>query len=154
MTMRQRPSSLQYNSPPPSVSIHLRRGDYVSDPWAFHTMGPLPVKYYYKAIDYMSKKLSDPCFYIFSDDLDWVKDNIKIEAPVSFVEIANGTKDYLELDIMSKCSHNIIANSSFSWWGAFLNQNPDKIVIAPAQWVIADEINKRIELQLPSWIKM
>ncbi len=137
-----------------SVSLHIRRGDYISDPKAGSFMGVLPLEYYNKAIRYISQHLKDPSYYIFSDELDWVKDNLKSDAPMQFVDVEGGNKDYIELDMMSRCSHNVIANSSFSWWGAFLNRNPDKIVIAPDKWVIPPDINTRIQLQFPSWVKL
>ncbi|MEJ7737941.1 MAG: alpha-1,2-fucosyltransferase [Chitinophagaceae bacterium] len=137
-----------------SVSLHIRRGDYITDPNAYNFMGVMPVEYYYTAMNYIIEKGIRPSFYIFSDDLDWVRDNIKVHAPLTCVDLDGGNKDYIELDLMSKCRHNIIANSSFSWWGAFLNRNPGKIVIAPSQWVKPEEVNKKIELQFPSWIKM
>ncbi len=138
---------------PASVSIHIRRGDYVTDREAYALMGLLPLDYYYKAVQYINTRLKDPVFYIFSDDLQWVKDNLKINGLVTYVD-TEGSKDYIQMDIMSKCLNNIIANSSFSWWAAFLNRNPDKIVIAPFNWVVPQDVNKRIELQFPSWIKM
>lgn len=137
-----------------SVSIHIRRGDYITDRKAYELMGLLPPEYYYKAIEYINSKLRDPAFYVFSDDLDWVKDNLKLHGSINYVDMEEGGTDYIELDVMSKCNHNIIANSSFSWWAAFLNQNPDKIVIAPDKWVLPKEINKRVELQFPTWIKI
>lgn len=134
-----------------SVSIHIRRGDYITDT----LMGMLKLEYYKDAVDYMNAKLNNPSYYIFSDDLNWAKDNLKINRSVTYIDLEAGSKyDYVELDLMSKCYHNIIANSSFSWWGAFLNRNPDKIVIAPRNWVVRPEINARIQLQFPSWIKM
>jgi len=137
-----------------SVSIHIRRGDYVSDSNNLNFFGTLPMQYYYDAVNYINKNIQTPKFYIFSDDLNWVKDNFKINAPITFVDIEGGTKDYLELDAMSKCRHNIIANSSFSWWGAFLNKNTDKIIIAPKSWVVREDINKDIQIQFPEWIKL
>jgi hypothetical protein len=137
-----------------SVSIHIRRGDYITDTVANNLMGVLPLSYYHQAIKYMSEQVIAPNFYIFSDDLNWAADHLKIVAPVTFVDMAGGSKDYLELDLMSRCTHNIIANSSFSWWGAFLNQHPGKIVIGPQNWVKQPEINKEINLLFPQWIKM
>jgi len=102
----------------------------------------------------MNSKINNPHYFIFSDDLSWARENVKITAPVTFVDFKDNSKDTVELNLMSKCYHNIIANSSFSWWGAFLNTNPGKIVIAPANWVVDKEKNKKIQLQFPSWIKL
>ena len=135
----------------PSISVHIRRGDYISDPDANKLMGILPLEYYNKAIKYIIQNVKNPSFYFFSDDLEWVKKNIKIDYPVYYIE---GNPDYIDLELMRKCHHNIIANSSFSWWGAFLNRNPNKIVIAPKQWVLPDNINKKIHIQFPEWIKL
>jgi hypothetical protein len=137
-----------------SVSLHIRRGDYLTDKEASQLMGVLPLAYYYNAVDYIKTNIQDPVIYVFSDDLQWASDNLKTNLPIKFIDIENGKKDYIELDIMSKCHHHIIANSSFSWWGAFLNRNPDKIVIAPKNWVTVPEINKNVEIQFPNWIKL
>jgi len=137
-----------------SVSLHVRRGDYITDRDAYNFMGVMPLAYYHQAINYIIAKGIKPSFYVFSDDLDWVKDNIQVNAPLTCVDLHGGQKDYVELDLMSKCRHNIIANSSFSWWGAFLNQNPGKIVIAPAQWVKPEDVNRKIELVFPTWTKI
>jgi hypothetical protein len=137
-----------------SVSIHVRRGDYITDIDANNLMGVLPITYYNDAIRYIKNKVNHPCFYIFSDDLDWVKKNMRIDAPTVLVDIEDGNKDYIELDVMSRCKHNIIANSSFSWWGAFLNKHPAKIVIAPSKWVVPKAANDKINLQLPNWVTL
>ena len=137
-----------------SVSLHIRRGDYITDKQANNLMGILPLTYYQRAIEHIKGKIKTPSFYIFSDDLDWAKDNLKIDAPVSFADIDGGSKDYLELDLMSSCRHQIVANSSFSWWGAFLNRNPSKIVVSPAQWVKQEEINNKTFLHFPAWVKL
>jgi hypothetical protein len=137
-----------------SVSIHIRRGDYMTDSEANKMMGVLPLAYYHQAVAYIRKHVSNPRFYIFSDDLNWAADNLKPEGPVILMDIANGKKDYIELDMMSKCRHNIIANSTFSWWAAFTNRNPGKIVIGPKNWVTVPQINAEIDLLFPEWIKM
>ena len=139
---------------PSSVAIHVRRGDYVSDTNTYNFMGVLPVAYYNQAISYIGRRVPSPVYYVFSDDPEWAKCHLKADAPLHFVTIADGSKDYLELDLMSKCRHNIIANSSFSWWGAFLNNHPGKIVVAHNKWVIPDDVNARIKLQFPSWVKL
>lgn len=136
-----------------SVAVHIRRGDYITDPSAHNFMGVLPVSYYTEAIKYLRVKITNPRFYFFSDDLDWVRENLITGDDMEVIEVKDG-KDYIDLDLMSKCAHNIIANSSFSWWGAFLNRNPDKIVVAPAQWVVPADINRKIELVFPTWIKL
>lgn len=137
-----------------SISIHIRRGDYVSDPNNLNWFGVMPISYYQNAISYMDQHVKNPVYFVFSDDLDWAERNLSIKAPVVFVDIDGGKKDYLELYAMSKCRHNIIANSSFSWWAAFLNKNEDKKIIAPKTWLAVEELNKKVTIQMPSWIKM
>ncbi|RYY07002.1 MAG: alpha-1,2-fucosyltransferase [Sphingobacteriaceae bacterium] len=136
---------------PNSIAVHIRRGDYVSDPGANYLMGVLPVDYYNKAISYIKQKVTNPAFYFFSDDLDWVKQNIHTNASNYYVD---GNPDYVDLDLMRHCKHQVIANSTFSWWGAFLNRNSAKIVIAPYQWSPRADVNKNIHLQFPDWIKL
>ena len=137
-----------------SVSIHIRRGDYITDCEANKTMGVLPMSYYYNAISNVMQNVPNARFYIFSDDLNWAADHLKIDNPVTLVDIANGQKDYLELNMMSKCRHNIIANSTFSWWAGLLNKNSDKIVIGPKDWVATPEVNAGVELLFPEWLKL
>lgn len=136
---------------PSSVAVHIRRGDYVTDSGANYLMGVLPIGYYRQAINYIKQKISKPSFYFFSDDLDWVKNNIQTDAPVYYVD---GNTDFVDLDLMRHCKNNIIANSTFSWWAAFLNRNIDKIIIAPNQWSPREDVNRNIHLQFPSWIKI
>ena len=137
-----------------AVSIHVRRGDYARDPKTNRYYGLLPMDYYDRAVAIISQSVAKPKFYVFSDDLLWVKENFKINGVVRFVDIESGTKDYLELYAMSKCRHNIIANSTFSWWGAFLNRNAAKIVIAPSHWVNDPIVNETINLPLPTWVRI
>ena len=125
------------------ISLHIRRGDYVKNKIVREILGTLPLEYYKQAINFVTKNIKNPTFFIFSDDIEWAKENLKTSLPTVFVS-KQGIKDYEELILMSKCKHNIIANSSFSWWGAWLNQNSDKIVIAPKQWFVdktVDEAN-------------
>lgn len=116
-----------------SVSIHIRRGDYVDMQKTNRLHGVCSLEYYNQAIDLICKKIDNPIFFIFSDDIDWVKTNLKINCPLFYVS-DKSTPDYEELIIMSNCKNNITANSSFSWWGAWLNGNPSKIIIVPKRW--------------------
>jgi hypothetical protein len=137
-----------------SISLHIRRGDYVLNKAANSMMGVLPLTYYEMAINHLLKVVPDARFYIFSDDLAWAKEFLPEAISKTFVEIGDGSYDYLELDLMSKCRHHIIANSSFSWWGAFLNRYKAKQVVAPKNWVAQPEINKIIYIQMPGWMLM
>lgn len=116
-----------------SVSIHIRRGDYVTNPITAKYHGVCDSSYYKKAISIFENKIKNPYFYVFSDDIDWAKKNLPVEINAAYISELN-FKDYVELQLMSLCKHNIIANSSFSWWGAWLNSNMNKIVIAPNKW--------------------
>ena len=135
-----------------SVSVHIRRGDYLSDKIS-KIYAICPIEYYYKAIEKIKESCPNPHFFIFSDDINWVKQNLNIPHPKILVSGDNETKDYEELILMSLCQHNIIANSSFSWWGAWLNQNPSKIVISPDKW-FNDKIGNAKDLIPENWIKL
>ena len=108
-----------------SVSLHVRRGDFVK------TKRALDIGYYKKAISYIRKHFKEPLFLIFSEDLDWVRRHLNVGDNYIYINEDRKLQDYEELLIMSKCKYNIIANSTFSWWGAWLNRNPGKIIIAP-----------------------
>jgi hypothetical protein len=112
-----------------SVSLHIRRGDYALN----DIFGSVADAYYKSAITYIQQHVTDPHFFIFSDDVAWCKDNLKVDK-ATFVDINKDEDSYKDLMLMSYCNHNIIANSTFSWWGAWLNPNSSKIVLAPKQW--------------------
>lgn len=133
-----------------SISIHIRRGDYVHNKKTNSIHGICSLDYYQKTIKYIDEKIKNPVFFIFSDDIEWSKNNLKTKFPTIFVE---GNKDNEDLILMSMCKHNIIANSSFSWWGAWLNNNSNKIVIAPQKWF--NDSNKNTENLIPNtWIQI
>ena len=115
-----------------SVSIHVRRGDYLAKV-SLEVLGLIPLEHYQHAIELINSKIPNPSFYFFSDDIQWVKENFPIPN-ATYVSGDIGNNHVEELYLMSQCKHNIIANSSFSWWGAWLNNNPDKIVVAPKNW--------------------
>ncbi|HNX69539.1 MAG TPA: alpha-1,2-fucosyltransferase [Candidatus Omnitrophota bacterium] len=116
-----------------SVSVHVRRGDYISKTGAA-VYETCDAQYYQRAIDFVAKRVSKPVLFVFSDAPDWVKENLKSDYPMVVVSRLHSWPVYDDLRLMSLCRHNIIANSSFSWWGAWLNANPDKIVVAPSRW--------------------
>lgn len=132
-----------------TCSIHVRRGDYVNLPNHHPTQN---MNYYMKAIKKMPK---DSVFLIFSDDIKWCKESFP-DLPEKFIFI-EGNKDYEDLYLMSKCNNNIICNSTFSWWAAWLNRNLDKVVIAPNpdNWFGSAMSNHNTKDIIPeSWIKI
>lgn len=114
-----------------SVSIHIRRGDYVKNPKYRKRLYVCKLEYYKNAMKYLSERFENLTFYIASDDHEWVKNNFEISKHIKLIESKNALED---LYIMSKCKHNIISNSSFSWWAAWLNSNENKRVLAPNIW--------------------
>ncbi len=117
------------------ISVHIRRADYISDKGANQLFETLGRDYYDRCISYFeSIETNSKKFLFFSDDIEWVKSEFRDIDEAYFIEDPNLNKDYYDLMLMASCEHNIIANSTFSWWGAWLNQNPDKIVLAPEKW--------------------
>ena len=114
-----------------SVSLHIRRGDYLNIP-QYQVFNGLD--YYKRSINYFRDRFHSPVFLIFSNDPDWVRNHLELELDSIPVTCNQGVNSYRDLLMMARCNHNIIANSSFSWWGAWLNNNPDKTVICPTEW--------------------
>lgn len=136
-----------------SVSIHIRGGDYLLDKNQAIFGGICTSDYYNKAIEHIKEKVSNPVFYLFTNDIDWTKNNIKLpydDITIISEQLSN-PEDWVELYLMSRCHYNIIANSSYSWWAAWLNQNSDKIVLAPPKWNQNMENDK---IYCDSWIKI
>ena len=135
---------------PGSVAIHIRRGDY-TDPEILRVHGILPVEYYKSAIAYIRDRVPSSRFYFFSNDMEWTKQHLPLESAVYVSGLR--TKDHFEdFYLMSQCHHNIIANSSYSWWTAWLNNHPDKIVIAPKNWFTEKKNN--YDRTPDSWLRM
>lgn len=118
----------------PSVSVHVRRGDYAQSQLTYKKHGLCSPEYYRNAVNYISQINNNLNFFLFSDDPEWAETNLRFPGPTFIVSKLN-LMDYEELILMSQCDHNIIANSSFSWWAAWLNSSPKKVVIAPKQWL-------------------
>jgi len=120
---------------PASVSVHVRRGDYVADPEVARIHGTNPVDYYERARARLAERLeSDPRFFVFSDDMGWARAHLELPSSTVFVDHNQGSDSHFDLQLMARCRHHIIANSSFSWWGAWLDPSNAKIVIAPSSW--------------------
>ncbi len=124
-----------------SISIHIRRGDYIDTVKkkgrTFNVIGIFglcSMEYYKKAITHIESKINNPHYFIFSDDLEWTRKHFNFIKNSTFIKLDTTTSDSEEIYLMSICKHNITANSTFSWWGTWLNQNPNKIVIAPQKW--------------------
>lgn len=118
---------IQYTS---SISIHIRRGDYLVD----GRNCVLDAGYWQQSIEYINHRVPNACFFVFSDDIEWTKNNLQIPDAI-FIDWNKGKESFWDMFLMSKCRHNIIANSSFSWWAAWLNQNQQKIVLSPQNWM-------------------
>lgn len=121
-------------SQPNAISVHIRRGDYVSNPEVARFHGLCDLDYYTLAMARLATQVANPVFHIFSDDHAWIHAHFPKQHPWALVEDWQGKDAWVDMWLMSRCGHHIIANSSYSWWGAWLNPNPTKQVIAPAKW--------------------
>lgn len=138
-----------------SVSLHIRRCDYKQGSYSDQILDALSIDYYIRAIKKLGAEEKNLKFFVFSDDPQWVKNNLKLECPVVYVDHNTAETNYEDLYLMSLCKHNIIANSSFSWWGAWLNNNPAKKVYAPKRWFNSNVRNIDEKDVIPeAWIKV
>ncbi len=119
-------------SNPGSVSIHIRRGDYLTE--FSQSFAVCSIDYYKEAASHISALVINPHFYIFSDDIEWAKNNLKLNAEMTFIDPSIKNGDIIDIHLICQCCHHINANSSFSWWGAWLGEQPDSIVITPNRW--------------------
>lgn len=137
-----------------SISLHIRRGDYVTNPGTNRIHGTCDLDYYRCCVERLASKVKHPHFFIFSDDPGWVRDNLKLPYPITFVDHNKADKNYEDLRLISKCKHHIIANSTFSWWGAWLGAHPGKMVYAPKHWVAATDVYDAREIVPDKWNKI
>jgi hypothetical protein len=136
-----------------AVSLHVRRGDYVTNAVTNAYHGVCSIDYYRAAVAYITTHAPDPYFFVFSDDLAWARENLVIGHPTTFVEANPPDRGFRDMQLMSMCRHHVIANSSFSWWGAWLNPSNDKIIVAPARWFAQDKKNTD-DLLPAEWVKL
>lgn len=142
-----------------SIAIHIRRFDKPNNLKQLIYRIRLQLvwrvckkKYYEKAISYFQKSMSEPKFYVFTDNIEWSRRIFATGQNFTIVDWNRGKESHWDMFLMSRCKHNIISMSSFSWWGAWLNQNPKKIVIAPKKWAV--KFIKDIDLIPSSWIRI
>ena len=117
-----------------SISIHVRRGDYLTNIAAFNVHGVCSSSYYIHAISHLKSLMKNLEFFVFSDDVVYSKLIFKGLRNITYIENNIAEHSYLDMALMSACKHNVIANSTFSWWAAWLNKNQNKVVIAPSKW--------------------
>lgn len=127
-----------------AVSVHIRRGDYLK----IKHQQVCTLEYYRKAVDILLGEVENPTFFIFSDDIEWARENLALPNETFFVDF-NQDNPERDLELIKNCKHNVIANSTFSWWGAWLNRHDEKIVIVPTEWRVGFPIPKG--LVLPGW---
>lgn len=126
-----------------SVSVHIRRGDYLNSNNVKIYGGICTIEYYRRAMHYIQEHIASPQFYVFTDDPEWVKQNLNVEG-MHMVEHEEGDPDYVDMFLMSQCEAHIIANSTFSWWGAWLDPKQEKIVVSPSRWLNNHDVNNAI----------
>ncbi len=132
-----------------SVALHVRRTDYLKTPYVI-----TPVEYYLEAIELIKQKIPDPAFYFFTDDPEWVRVYLVDHVENGFlVDLNRGRDSWKDMMLMSNCSHHITANSTFSWWGAWLASDPQKLVIAPKRWFVDGRVDTS-DLYPDGWIKI
>lgn len=134
-----------------SISIHIRRGDYLN-PANSSVFGNIcTLSYYQKSIKWFNDSFQDISFFVFSDDITWVKENLQFPSEVYYIDWNSGNNSWEDMCLMSLCKHNIVANSTFSWWGAWLNSNPEKLVLCPPKYTNSDN---GIDLFPKTWIRI
>lgn len=133
-----------------TISLHVRRGDYVESP---NFLGTCSAEWYETTMAMMAAEVDTPKFFVFSDDLEWARANLPTTWPIEFVFLDGDNRDCEDIHLMSLCRHHIIANSTFSWWGAWLNPDPNKRVIAPKNWFATPRVDSS-DLLPPNWVKV
>lgn len=140
----------QIAAAPAPVACHVRRGDYV----ASGSYAACTPEYYRASVDSLHHRLDQPltCF-VFSNDPDWARDNLDLHHETVIVDLNDENTGHFDLHLMSLCAHNVIANSTFSWWGAWLNANPDRLVVVPKNWFAKDQLSNP-DICPDAWLRL
>jgi hypothetical protein len=136
-----------------AVSLHVRRGDYLKPTNAALFGNICTLEYYNHAVEEIKSRVNNPTFFIFSDDAQWTREHLQTGSDTVYIDFNTGKNSHMDLRLMSLCKHHIIANSSFSWWGAWLNPSAEKIVIAPSRW-LADPAMQAVDVVPSTWIRI
>jgi hypothetical protein len=136
-----------------SVAVHIRRGDYVNNPKTREVHGSMPISYYIEAAKLIGTRVRNPHFYIFSDEPEWLSNNLDLKADFSTIPSRLDDHPNRDFVLMMHCKHHIITNSSYSWWAAWLGENFDKIVIAPKKWFAVSACDSS-DIVPESWIRL
>jgi hypothetical protein len=138
-----------------AVSLHIRRGDYVTVEITNKFHGLCSLDYYERAAQWIGTHSDQPVFYVFTDDPEWAIAHLILPFPTVYLRDDRDSHDFEDLYLMSQCKHHIIANSSFSWWGAWLNEHSGKQIIAPVRWFADENLNNQMAGVCPqSWIRL
>jgi hypothetical protein len=137
-----------------SVSLHVRRGDYVSEPSVEMIHLVCDETYYTRCVEYLAPRLKDPHFYVFSDEPAWARDNLRIPFPTTIVAESCRTTAIDDMWLMARCRYHVIANSSFSWWGAWLDSRPAKVVLMPRRWFRDRAPEYSADIRPPEWVAL
>jgi hypothetical protein len=136
-----------------SVSLHIRRGDFASNPKVNALYGTCDLDYYQRCVNDLAKRVEEPHFFIFSDEPEWVRGNLHLPFAMTIIDHNGPDQAHEDLRLMSQCRHHILANSGFSWWGAWLDRRQDKLVYAPKEWFKSGRYDTGTLLP-PSWFRM
>lgn len=136
-----------------SISLHIRRGDYVTEERNQRLYGSCSMSYYESALEVVGSAIDEPHVFVFSDDIPWARAHLRAPYPVTFVDHNGEQRDHDDMRLMSRCAHHITANSSFSWWGAWLGTHPAKKVVAPSRWFDDPKIDTS-DVVPDSWLRL
>lgn len=138
----------------PSAAVHFRRGDYLRNPAFAAEIGALPLDYYHRALEYLDRAHPGLALFVFSDDMDWVEEHFQPARPCVYVRATGSSNPYDKIRLMALCHHAIISNSTFAWWGAWLNPSPSRMVIAPDPWFASGSPNDGKDVVPGPWVRI
>jgi hypothetical protein len=159
LTLREAPSAATRDmaariAATTSVAVHVRRTDYIANPDNVELFEECTLDYYQAAMRLMTQRLGAPHFFVFSDDPAWARAHLRSDAALTYVEHNDAAHGHEDLMLMRQCRHNVIANSTFSWWGAWLDDRPDKLVVAPRRWFKGGGGGREDDLLPDAWIRI